>query len=233
MRSKLDMPVVRRVEGSAEEPDHGTNSNDSVADLDGRALAVRPPRGARARAPPGSGGVPTTRKPRSVRSRLQRARLRLGAVDEEVGAARALDVLVRLRLGHEREERAAKVVDPLAGRAREREDGDDPLVVGSSNVGSRREVDLVQDDDLRQLVEARAVARRARRRSSATAAAIGSERRSRGSACARARDGPGTRARARRPRLRPRSAPGRRRRRAGGRPSASTVPSIGWSVVNG
>ncbi len=65
-----DMPVVRRVERTAEEADHGTNSNDSSPTTTG--VPRRAPASRRARSSSASpGGAPTTRKPSSVRSRLQ------------------------------------------------------------------------------------------------------------------------------------------------------------------
>src|SRR5262249_22764906 len=83
------------------------------------------------------------------------ARLRLRSVHEEVGEiVRA--ALLRLGLRHEREETAAEVLDARARRARDAEHGDDPRIV-DREVGLRLEVDLVQDDDLRALVEAGAV----------------------------------------------------------------------------
>lgn len=69
--SQLDVAVVRRVESASEEPDHGTYSSDSwpISTVAPRfAPASRSTRASSSAA----GGGPTTRKPSSVRMRLQR-----------------------------------------------------------------------------------------------------------------------------------------------------------------
>ena len=64
-----NVPEVRRVERPAEEPDHGTNWNESSPTS--TAAPRRAPASRSARSSSSSlGGVPTTRKPSSVRSRL-------------------------------------------------------------------------------------------------------------------------------------------------------------------
>src|SRR5207247_6906456 len=80
-----------------------------------------------------------------------RSRLRLRAVDEEVGEL-VIGAVERRGLGDEREEAAAELVEAGAGRARHAEDGDDTLVVdGEGSV--RREVEFVERDNLRALVQ--------------------------------------------------------------------------------
>ncbi len=74
---ELDVAVVGRVEGAAEEPDHGTYSYDSAPTS--TAAPRRAPASRRARSSSaGDGGDPTTRKPPSVRRRLQRRALAWG-----------------------------------------------------------------------------------------------------------------------------------------------------------
>ena len=137
-------------------PITATNSNDSVADLDRGAaprarLAQRPLELLLARA-----ACPTTRKPPSVRMRLQRRAFGSGPVDEEVGELGARPRAACAGSGTSAKSALRKRVDPSPGRAREPEDGDDPLV-GDRERRVGLEVDLVEDDDLRQLVEPGAV----------------------------------------------------------------------------
>src|SRR5581483_4322065 len=81
-------------------------------------------------------------------------RLRLGAIHEVV--RELVRPLVHLRLGNEREEAALEVVHTFAGCTGQTEDGDDALVFDRED-RVRLEIDLVQDDDLRTLVEPRTV----------------------------------------------------------------------------
>src|SRR5262249_2650778 len=101
---------------------------------DGRPLCTRGP---------GAGSGTAGRAARRAR--------RSGPVDEEVGHG--------LLVGHdldrwrdEREERAPEVLDAFPCRTGERKHGEDPIVV-DAEPGVRRDVDLVQDDDLRKLVQ--------------------------------------------------------------------------------
>ena len=108
---------------------------------------------AHARAPPRDGGVPTTRKPRRCED-APRARL-LRPVDEEVREL-LLPVLLGLGLRHEREERAAGTRRSPAPVAHERRTRRRSAVLDRER-GLGLEVDLVQHDDLRPLVEPFAV----------------------------------------------------------------------------
>ncbi len=151
------MTVVRRVERPAEESGHGTNSNDSSPTS--TAVPFLAPASRRARSSSASpGGVPTTRKPSSVRSRLQRARLRLRPVHEELGrlvdvgrhAARGSGTSVKSAL------RSSSTPAPVAHEIRK------TATMRGSEIAELRlglEVDLVEHDDLRELVEAGAVGR--------------------------------------------------------------------------
>src|SRR5262245_61109299 len=84
-----------------------------------------------------------------------RPRLRLRPVDEELGQVVGSGLLDG-RLRHEREERAAKLLQPLAGRAGESEHADDALVL-DVELRLAPEVDLVEHDDLGTGLQARAV----------------------------------------------------------------------------
>ena len=90
---------------------------------------------------------------------VRAARRRLRAVLEELRQlGRVLGA--RLRRGRaEPEERELELVDPRAGRAGDREDADDPLVLDREAGRLGQQVDLVQHDRLRPLVEAGAVER--------------------------------------------------------------------------
>ena len=136
------------------------------------------------------------------------------------------------RLGDEREQPPAEVVDPSPVAHESAEHGDHARVVDRERrIGL--EVDLVQHDDLRQLVEPGAVRAELGVDRAPLLVGAAATRRSRGRACAPARGARGTRARARRPRSRPRSSPGTSATTSC-RPSGdSTVPSTGCSVVNG
>src|SRR4051812_14835227 len=81
--------------------------------------------------------------------------LRLRPVDEEVGQLLLPSILL-LHLRHEREQATAEILQPLPGRARQPEHGDDARVV-DLELGFALEVELVQHDDLRTLVETGAV----------------------------------------------------------------------------
>src|SRR5581483_11972247 len=68
-RQQGDVPVVRRVEGAAEETSHGTNSNDS-SPISTFAPRFAPASRSASSSASSLGGSPTTRKPPSTRSRL-------------------------------------------------------------------------------------------------------------------------------------------------------------------
>ena len=78
-------------------------------------------------------------------------------VDEVVREAFRLLLGQRLGLGDMAEEGALELVDAGSGRGRDGIDGDDPLVLDSELRRLRQEIDLVQHDHLRQLVEPGAV----------------------------------------------------------------------------
>ena len=79
------------------------------------------------------------------------------AIDEVV--REALGLLLRQRLGFRdmAEESALELLDARAGRRRDGVDRDDPLVLDTKLRRLGQQVDLVQHDHLRELVEPRAV----------------------------------------------------------------------------
>ena len=215
-RSERDVAVVRRVERAAEEPDHGTNSN--VSSPTSTSSPARAPAARSARSSSSSlGGVPTHAEAALGAQQAPRPRLRLRAVDEEV---RQLVVRLGARpraRARARTAGARKSSMPVAGRARER--GRPRPRARPRRRTSRlgHEVDLVQHDDLRPLVEAGAVGGELARRSSRHCSSTGfdasitcTSMRAR-SRCARNSWPSPT------PSLAPSISPGRRRRRAGGR----------------
>ena len=156
-----------------------------------------------------------------------RPRLRLGPVDEEVGELVGVALGAARGSGTSVKSRAPELVDPVAGRAGEREDRARCARSSIPNTGLRARGRSCSGRRSAAARRARRRTPRARRRSCATARRTAATRRSRGRACARARGARGTRGRARRPRSRPRSAPGTSATTSW-RPSGdSTVPSTG------
>ena len=154
---ELDVPTVRRVERAAVEAERRRHASSSSSSPTSTVAPRFAPAARNARSSSsGGGGEPSTRNPRSVRSRRHGRCLGLRTVDEVVDEPVVGGSLDWLRLRDEREEGAAELVDPFTGRARDAEDGDDARVL-DRELRVRLEVDLVQDDDLRSFVEAGSV----------------------------------------------------------------------------
>ena len=154
-----DVADVRRIERAAEDADaHGSHSSSSSPSS--TSAPRRTPAAfkcllelvaVRRRADDAKAAV---RAEDPERSALGRGRM----VVEELRQLR--DRLVGLGSGRaEREERVLQLGDPGARRARDAMDRKDPLVLDAERRRLRREVGLVEDDDLRALVQPRPVER--------------------------------------------------------------------------
>ena len=171
-----------------------------------------------------------TRKPRSVRKMRYARGRRLRPVDEEVRQLGASSTTGSGCGRAELEQRALELVDARAGRAGERERRATIRSSSSRNAGgSGQQVDLVQDDDLRPLVEAGAVRGELARRSCAKRSSTSS---SDASITCRSRRARSRCARNSWPRPTPSLAPSIRPGHVGDgelarRPGDSTVPSTG------
>ena len=207
-----DVTDVRRVEAAAEDPRHcHSNASSPIS----TSCPLRTPAAFSA----ASSSSPCGASPDDAEAAV-------GAVDPVAAARRRLRPvepelrqlgLVRLGAPAARASKSERFrcSIPSPVDSGDGEGADDPGVVEPKLRRRREQVDLVENDGLRPLLEAGAVERRARGRSCGSAPRRPRRtRRSRGAAAAPARGARGTRARARRPRSRPRSAPGRRRRSA-------------------
>ena len=149
-----DVADVRRVERPAEEADHPTPASRRRRDLGARPHARRAERRLELVA---GGGRPMTRKPRSVRKMRKGCRAGLRPVDEEVGEPFGVGRERAARAGRARTARRLKssIPSPVAAETVK------TATIRSSSTpsagGSGQQVDLVQDDDLRPLVEPGAV----------------------------------------------------------------------------
>ena len=107
-----------------------------VADLDRRAAPCAPASRSARSSSSSDGGVPTTRKPSSVRKRRHGRAFGCGPVDEEVGERVLAAASTTSGSGTSVKSAARKLVDPLARRAREREARRRSARRRSSNSGS-------------------------------------------------------------------------------------------------
>ena len=152
---ECDVPVVRRVEGAAEQSRHWT-SRTSPSTSTSSPLRAPAAFSAAASSSSSSGTSPGDPEASVGAQDPEAAATRTRPVDEEVDEP-VLRGLLRLLGRTELEERTLQLVDAFARRARDAEHTHDPVVLELEGRRLCAEVDLVQDDRLWALLELGAV----------------------------------------------------------------------------
>ena len=161
-----DVAVVRRVEGTAQDPDTTHCQITTSPPISTSEPDLTPASLSASSSSSPSGGVPTTRKPWPVRStRYRRRSGGRGRYSRNAGSSSAGGSGAGASWGAEAEEQRFQLVDAGSRRARDAVHGHDPLVLHRERRRRGVQVGLVEDDELRPLSEAGAVALRARGRS--------------------------------------------------------------------